>query len=261
MKRNLIIIALISAFLSCTKTITPKLNNAQAQINIQGAVSDTAGPYFVSIVKTVGFYENNTFPGVSGATVTITDSTAGVTDELTETADAGLYRTWKIMQGIPGHTYLLNVSLNGARFTASSTMPQPVQLDSVTFDLRDTSKINSIANYQDPGNTVNYYKYNLLLNGVKDDRFLTFDDRLSNGRYIRDKVDADTGEIKNNYVVQLSLVGVDAGVYTYLHEAEAVAYDNGSLSSPATPTTNIHGGCLGYFSAQTVSNKTAVVKY
>lgn len=62
-------------------------------------------------------------------------------------------------------------------------------------------------------------------------------------------------------MVRLSLVGINANVYTYLHEAEAVTYDNNNLSSPATPTSNIHGGCLGYFSAQTVSNKTAVVKY
>lgn len=261
MKRCLIIIALTGAFFSCTKTITPKLDNADAQIYIQGAVSDTAGPYFVSIVKTVGFYESNDYPGVPGAKVSITDSTAAITDQLIETATAGLYKTHNIVQGLPGHTYVLKVALNGNTYTASSTMPQPVLLDSVTFNISDTTKINAIANYQDPGNTVNYYKYSLLLNGVTDDRFLTFDDRLSNGRYIRDKVDADTGEIKNNYVVRLSLVGIDAGVYTYLHEAEAVAYDNGSLSSPATPTSNIHGGCLGYFSAQTVSNKTAVVKF
>jgi ribulose 1,5-bisphosphate carboxylase large subunit-like protein len=41
----------------------------------------------------------------------------------------------------------------------------------------------------------------MVLNGVTDKRFLTFDDRLSNGRYIRDKVDADTGEIKRNYTI------------------------------------------------------------
>jgi hypothetical protein len=261
MRSYLKIIALTGVLLSCKKIITPNLNNAAPQLYIQGAVSDTAGPYFVTIVKTIGFYESNDFPGVSGAAISITDSTAGITDQLIETATTGVYSTHTIMQGIPGHTYLLTVSLDGKTYTASSTMPQPVLLDSVTFNTSDTTEIGAVAHYQDPSNAINYYKYNLVLNGVTAKRFATFEDRLSNGRYIRDKIDADTGEIKHNYSVQLNLVGIDAGVYSYLHEAEGVAYDNDDLVSPATPGSNIRGGCLGYFSAQTVSNKTAVVKY
>ena len=40
----LIISALITAFYSCTKTITPPLNNV-SQLVIEGAVSDTTGPF------------------------------------------------------------------------------------------------------------------------------------------------------------------------------------------------------------------------
>ncbi len=261
MRSYLKIIAFTGVLLGCKKIISPQLNHATPQLYIQGAVSDTAGPYFVTIVKTIGFYENNDFPGVSGAAISITDSTAGITDQLIETAATGVYSTHTIMQGIPGHTYMLHVTLDGKTYTATSTMPQPVPLDSVTFNTSDTTEIAAVANYQDPPNAINYYKYNLVLNGVRAKRFSTFGDRLSNGRYIRDKIDADTGEIKRNYSVQLNLVGVDAGVYNYLHEAERVAYDNDDLVSPATPGSNIRGGCLGYFSAQTVSNKMAVVKY
>jgi len=32
-------------------------------------------------------------------------------------------------------------------------------------------------------------------------------------------------------------------------------------AAPATPTSNITGGCLGYFSAQTVSSKKRFVKF
>ena len=171
-----------------------------------------------------------------------------------------MYVTHSITRGNPGHTYLLNVSLSGKTYTASSTMPQPVALDSVTFDTRDTTQIFAMANYQDPAGIANYYKYGMVINGVVDQRFLTFEDRLSDGRYIRDKVDADTGEIKRNYTVKLCLVGIDKGVDTYLQEAAGIAYNNSSLAAPATPTSNINGGCLGYFSAQTVSSKTGVVE-
>jgi len=244
---------------SCTKTITPHLNTVSSQLIIQGAISDTAGPYYVSIVNSVDFYASNNYPGVSGASVIITNVTTGVRDSLTE-ASTGLYMTHAILQGVPGNTYLLNVSLNGNTYKASSTMPRHVNLDSVTFDFTDTTRIEARANYQDPSGIHNFYKYGMVINGVVDKRFLTFDDRLSDGRYIRDNVDADTSEIKRYNAVQVNLVGVDSNVYTFLHEAENVAYNNGSLVGPANPVSNISGGCLGYFSAQTVSNKTATAK-
>ncbi|HEY8894024.1 MAG TPA: DUF4249 family protein, partial [Niastella sp.] len=125
MRSLLIITALTGTFLSCKKIITPDLNNAAPQIYIQGAVSDTAGPYYITILKTIGFYETDTYPGVPGASISITDSTAGITDQLIETAATGVYRTGTIMQGTPGHTYLLKVLLDGKTYTASSTMPQP----------------------------------------------------------------------------------------------------------------------------------------
>ncbi len=257
--RYLLSFLLLLATVACTKTITPALNTAPAQLMIQGAVSDTAGPYYVSIVQSVGFYANNTYPGVSGAAITITDSTTGLHDSLTEVA-TGLYITHTLLQGTPGNTYLLHITLGGKLYTASSTMPQPVLLDSVNFDTSDNKQIRAVANYQDPAGIVNYYKYSTVINGMLDKRFQTFEDRLSDGRYIRDKMDDDTSEIKRNDVVQLCLVGIDKGVYTFLSEAENIAYSNNNLAAPATPTSNITGGCLGYFSAQTVSSKTSMVK-
>jgi hypothetical protein len=259
MKKVIFILLPLALIISCTKTITPALNTAPTQLIIQGAISDTAGPYYVSVLNSVGFYSGNRYPGVSGASITITDSTSGLRDVLTETT-TGYYTTHSLVQGIYGHTYLLNVSLNGKTYTASSTMPQPVALDSVSFDYQTKNTIRAQANYQDPKGIVNFYKYSLVINGVFDPRFQTFEDRLSDGRYIRDKVDADTSEIKRNDLVQLSLVGVDKNVYTYLNEAEGIAYNNNNLAAPATPTSNISGGCLGYFSAQTVSSKKRYVK-
>ena len=250
----------LAVFISCTKTITPALNTAPAQLIIQGAISDTAGPYYVSVLNSVGFYADNSYPGVSGASITITDSVSGLRDVLTETT-TGTYITHSLVQGIYGHTYLLNVSLNGKTYTSSSTMPLPVALDSVNFDNATKNTIRAEANYQDPKGVVNFYKYSLVINGVFDKRFQTFEDRLSDGRYIHDKVDADTSEIKLNDLVQLSLVGIDKNVYTYLSEAENIAYSNDQLAAPATPVSNITGGCLGYFSAQTVSSKKAVVRF
>jgi hypothetical protein len=244
---------------SCQKVVTLGLNQAAPQLGIQGIISDTAGPYHVLIYKSVGFYSSNVYPNVSGASVSITDVTAGITDSLTETI-AGDYIT-HVIAGTPGNTYQLKVIVNGATYASSSTMPQPVMLDSVTFDNQTKNTIRAVAHFQDPAGVVNFYKYSTTVNGVVLDRFQTFEDRLSDGRYITDKLDNDSSEIKNNDLVRVSLVGIDANVYTFLSEAEKVAYQNDQLAAPATPTSNITGGCLGYFSAQTVSSKDGWVKY
>src|SRR4249919_2009155 len=137
---------------SCTKVISVNLNDANANIVIEGVVDDNPGPYQVRISQTVNFSEPNVFPPVPGATVTITDSTTGITDNLIENP-AGWYTTQSLLQGLPGHTYQLYVSANGKIFTASSTMPAPVTFDSLTFYSTSpfgNDRTTAVINFQDP---------------------------------------------------------------------------------------------------------------
>ncbi len=249
--------AMLLALSSCTKIITPSLNNV-SQLVIEGAVSDTAGPYHVNISKTTDFYSANVYSSVSGATVVITDMTANITDLLTE-ASAGNYVSHSII-GTYGHSYQLKVVLDGKTYISVSTMPQLVKLDSVGVDYDASDNTRPIAEFQDPADQKNYYKYSMDRNGIHVDHFQTFDDRLSNGRYIRDNLDCDTGTFHRGDLVKVYLVGLDVGAFNFIKEAEDVAYNNGNIAAPATPTSNISGGCIGYFSAQTVSSKTTTVK-
>src|SRR5580704_8689058 len=169
--KRLIILSLSTALLlfACQKTVTLPLNTAPAQLVIQGEITNAPGPYTVTINQTVGFYADNTFPTVSGASVRISDNT-GVTDSLTETTP-GTYMTHTI-QGRPGNTYTLSVTVNDSTYSAVSTMPQPVNLDSVTFTSSGgfrgkNNQITAQANYQDPPNSKNYYQFVLLINGTQ----------------------------------------------------------------------------------------------
>ncbi|OKS88635.1 DUF4249 domain-containing protein [Mucilaginibacter polytrichastri] len=258
LKSIIFILVTVITFASCQKTIVPPLPGSTPQLVIEGAVSDTAGPYHINISKTVGFYADNTYPNVSGASVTITDQTAGVTDLLTETS-AGIYTT-HVINGKPGSAYQLKVVVDGKTYLSTSTMPYPVVLDSVSFDYTSIKNmIQPVAHFQDPTKATNFYKFNIQKNGVNLNRFQTQDDLLSNGKYIRTALVTDTGAIKKNDHVSVSLVGIDKGAYNFLQEAESVAFYNDQLATPSTPESNISGGCIGYFSAQTVSKKNAIV--
>jgi hypothetical protein len=259
--KNIAIIILASLTVvisSCEKIIEPELNGNVAQLVIQGSVTDSIGPYKISITRTADFYAENVYEPVSGANVYITDVTLNVTDTLTEIT-SGMYST-QILKGIPGNTYVLKVDVEGKEYTSSSTMPKAIALDSVTISYEKSDNFEPVVHYQDPADYQNYYKYSILLNGVSVKRFQTFQDLLSNGKFITDNLSVDDNTIKSGDLVVVTLANVDHNVYEFLKAAQDVAYDNDELVSPALPTSNILGGCIGYFSAQSVSSAKVIVK-
>jgi hypothetical protein len=255
-----VIIALL--FWSCKKVVTLKLNNVPAAIVIEGGVDDGPGPYVVTINQPVDFYDSNDFPPVSGADVTITNN-LGLKDSLTETAP-GVYAT-HVLQGIPGITYTLSVTVQQVNYTAVSTMPMHVNLDSISFQRNSgfgRSQISAIANFQDPAGVKNYYQFVEYISGVplaKD--FFVFDDRLSDGRYINYTLYNDSSYLQNGDQLRVDMYCIDSNVYNYffqlMQSSGAGAFN--TAASPANPTSNISNGAYGYFSAHTVSSQAEIV--
>ncbi len=248
------------SLLGCKKVIDVKLKNAGSQIVITGEVNNKRGPYKVSISKSVDFTADNNFPGVSGAFVTITGN--GITDTLSEN-EPGNYYTHQL-EGKPGKSYSLFVSLNGEKYTATSVMPQPVHLDSISFLIGEKNNIYAVANFQDPPNVPNYYQFTELVNGenLPDGRGNSvFSDRLSDGRYIRAVLYDDTSDIKPGITLTVQMNCVDKAVYNYFNQLLLVSTGSSRFASPspANPTSNINGGALGYFSANTVATKSVEI--
>jgi hypothetical protein len=247
----------ISAFIGCKKVIDVKLKNSDGQIVITGEINNRPGPYTVTISKTVNFTSDNDFPRVSGAFVRIAGN--GVTDTLKET-NAGTYVTHTI-NGKMGETYKLFVSVEGKTYTSISTMPQRVRLDSLSFLLGRKDALYAVANFQDPPGVENYYQFIEYINGRKLPNGRgnsVFSDRLSNGRYISRVIYDDSSDIKSGTTLTVQMNCIDKSVYNYLNELQQISGGGSGFSSqaPANPTTNISGGALGYFSANTVTSKT-----
>lgn len=264
MKKSLLVylfIVVSIGFSACKKVININLNDAAPQLVIQGNVTNVPGITTVTISKTINYSLDNIFPAVSGATVKITDSTNGSIFTLAEIT-AGTYQT-SVLQGLQGHTYLLNVLFNGAEYKASSTMPLQVNLDSVTFQINTgfgQTLINPMPNFQDPANINNYYKFVQTINSKVTKKIFVFDDRLSDGKYIARQIFNDSAYIQLKDTVQLEMLCLDKNVYEYFKELSGLDPTNGQPTSPANPTTNISGGVLGYFSASTSQKKKAIVK-
>ena len=165
---------------SCTKVIDINLNDAAPKFVIQGDLSNVTATTTVTVSKTINFSQDNVFPSVSGAVVTIKDNSSGLISTLNETR-LGTYQTFDL-QGIVGHTYSLNVSINGAAYTSTSTMPEQVPLDSITFQHNrgfGRNVISPIPNFTDPANVKNYYQFEELVNGRHINRIFVFDDLMT----------------------------------------------------------------------------------
>ena len=251
----------LSSLFSCKKVINVSLKNAATQLVINGEINNRRGPYHVTISKSVDFTADNIFPPVSNAFVVISGN--GKKDTLSE-SEPGTYDTHSV-EGKPGESYSLFVSVEGKNYTATSVMPQPVRLDSISFLEGRNSTLYAVANFQDPPETSNYYQFIEYADGqrFKNGRGnFVFDDRLSNGRYIRPVLYDDSSDIKTGVTLNVQLICIDKAVYTYLNELLQISGNGGGFSSPTptNPTSNISGGALGYFSANTISSKSVKIQ-
>ena len=256
--KHLVFVFLFASVLAgCKKVIDVKFKNADIQTVITGEINNRPGPYIVTISKTVDFTSDNHFPPVSGAFVTIAGN--GLTDTLKETKP-GTYSTSTI-KGKAGETYKLYVSVEGKVYTSISTMPQRVRLDSLSFLLGRNDALYAVANFQDPGGIENYYQFIEYINGEKLPNGRgnsVFSDRLSDGRYISRVIYDDSSDIKSGTTLTVQMNCIDKDVYNYLNELQQISGSGSGFSSqaPANPSSNISGGALGYFSANTASSNT-----
>ncbi len=263
MKKYILIPFALLFLISCEKVIDIDLNQSNPRFVIEGNLSNEAGESKVKISKTLNFDETTAYPAISGALVTITDNKLNQIDTLTETS-AGIY--FKAgLAGIEGHTYTMMVNINNQIFTAVSTMPLSVNLDSLVQETlagsysgggpggsgrpgsdQGSSTIQITPHYTDPVNSENYYQFEVTRNDTLVDDVFIRNDVGFNGSssHLPLRVKADKGD-----VVTIDLQSIDKTVYNYFFGLNENI--NQSSATPANPASNINNGALGYFKAHT----------
>lgn len=250
------ILSVVTLLSSCEKVIELNLNSSSPAIVIQGNVYDHTGPYQVTISNTVIFNNSNDSPPVTNAKVTISDN-KGNSEILTQITD-GTYQT-STLKGIPGNTYFLSVEIAGKIYTASSTMPPSVNIDSIYLEKGRFGNNDVAINFRDPPNIDNYYRVKEFLNDSSIAGNNVGNDKLYKGLMIAYKIDlpSETGNnpLKKGDKIKIQLQCIDKGVYEYFRTFRG---NSGYSASPSNPTSNITNGALGYFSASSVQQDSIV---
>lgn len=251
---------------SCEKVINVDLNTADKKYVIEAIVTDKTGTSFVKLSRTKNFDDDNYPDAVSGATVKVQEDGATMYD-FTETSAPGVYES-PGLKGKSGSRYDLTVTVNGQTFTAASTMPQKVNLDTIYISdeliFTDTRKIVN-AVFDDPPGLGNSYRFIQTVNGFQETQTLIRNDDYSDGRKIVNKLfyfssdDENKRNIKSGDQVMIDMLCIEPAVYKYWFSLDRSAIGNGQQATPSNPVTNLKGGALGYFSAQTLQTKSLVV--
>ncbi|HEY4148295.1 MAG TPA: DUF4249 domain-containing protein [Chitinophagaceae bacterium] len=269
MKMNLIysigLLAVFTLVNSCTRVIDLQLRDDSGQLDIEANLTNVNGPQSVILRRNVPFSSTNDYPPVTGATVTLTNQT-GNTFRLAE-EQPGNY-TINPFWGIAGNTYTLNVVTGGQVYSAGSTMPAAVRLDSLSDKNRPLNRDQGqkaqkviTAYYQDPPGVANEYRFIEWVNAVQVKSVFTYDDQLTDGKYvILDLLEQDI-DIYPGDTVKVEMQCIDRPVYTYWFALESQQANNfNGAVAPANPPTNVAPATLGYFSAHTAQTIIFIVK-
>lgn len=258
--RLAVLLLVVLSHTGCKKIIDIQLRDAKPVIVIEGNVTDNTDRQVVMISKSVPFTEPNYFPAVSGAEVSITDNT-GIRKILLEQMP-GVYVTTDL-KGEPTKTYQLQVKVNGETYTASSTMPKIVPVDSIGivattfFD----KKYNSVeVYYQDPEALTNFYRFKLWINGVLSNTIFIYNDNFTNGKPVKRELRDFDNDMVIGDEIKIEMHGIDEPIYKYWSGISQNGNRGQASTTPANPVSNLNNHALGYFSAHAVQQKTFLIK-
>ena len=255
-------IVLIFLFASCEKVIHVDLNEANPQIVVDAQLSDTGdgmGHAVVRLSWTAGFYDTTITP-VSQAKIKITDPRGHIYN-FTEIRP-GIYISTNSAAMQQGDIYELEIQAEGKTLTASSSLPQRVDIDSVNYGIFNFGPHGGEGNtiscfFTDPAGQKNYYQLNLYVNGTPQfGYFITRDDGVD-GKSV--EYIFHQNPLFDSSRVTVELNTLDEVAFEYYK----VLWDNqpqgGMPAAPGNPPSNIKGDGIGLFRATNLDREEIIV--
>ncbi len=256
----IILILISSLFLvSCERVIQVAIKEKPLKYVVEGVLTDDS-TCRVRLSQTGNFYDTINLRGINGARITITEEGKPPV-LLSASNNRGEYSA--AFTGVPGRTYHLRVEYSDSTadhvFTATSTMPQKVVLDSLYISERiflGKTRMIATIRFKDPPAPGNAYRYVQRVDGELETTVFVSRDDLINGRTVVDEllIFNDEYTLKKCDQVNVELQSIDQPNYLFWYSLNQGALGSSQSASPGNPASNIKGGALGYFSAHAVSS-------
>jgi hypothetical protein len=114
--------------------LSDQLNNSQPQLVVDAFINNLAEPQVIVLSGTQSFFNNSTQQLLSGAIVTLTDASNGISYGFNETTNGKFVSMAKgDSMLVSGHEYALNIKYKNETFVAYSKMNRVAPVDSLKF--------------------------------------------------------------------------------------------------------------------------------
>ncbi|OFY36127.1 MAG: hypothetical protein A2W91_04905 [Bacteroidetes bacterium GWF2_38_335] len=267
------LLAVVAVLTGCKEKIEIDLDETTSRLVIDAELTTEKKVHSVKLNMSTSYFEEGSMPTVSGALVILND---GSGDLMLNETDPGVYSTPDDFAGIPGKTYMLTVSYDGKKYTATSVMPQVVPMDSIVFEkttlpiqpgvIIDPAKsyYNICVYCQEPGNTKDFYMVDVIKNGVMLTDTLAkkiiMDDEVVNGSYLDGyraiQINAVPGD-----EINFSISTIQREYFLFVYSVIQTQFSGNPFSGPpANADTNFSGGAAGFFITRGVHSLSGVIK-
>lgn len=238
----------------CEDVVDMDLNHVEPKLVIEGLLYEYRTSFYLR--QTTDFYAPSPYgTAVSGALIILSNE-MGSADTLVELSSAGSYvpQTGRLFPFVTGRRYFASVAIDGQLYHASTTVPAPMPIDSLSVEYQEGGGFGTEeeAGYRlhvfftDPADHDDY-----ALIDLGDDYYYLYDGRYSDGNIV--DYDYFLFTLKPYSYVGVQLRTMDRVTYEYF-QTLAEVYVSSDLSdftdaTPSNPNSNWSGGALGYFGA------------
>jgi len=279
----LIIFALAAIISSCEDVIDVKLSNENLNlIGVEANITTVDQPT-VFLYKTLKVNQDVTYPGISGAVVTISDNVIPA-NQIVLTEDPAkqghyLVPNGKNYLGVAGREYTLNIQNQGVTLVAKDKLAKVEPIDSIQVvpSQRGEKRFLGVFTYgKEPKGLGNYYKWDIFINDTlvhEANRMAIASDEFVDGSYISkleiftdfyDTTKPKDRKLKLHDKVQVKQTSISEFAYNFYFQMINQS-STGSLFS--VPTANIVSNftasdgkpVLGVFTARDVSVSNLVL--
>ena len=270
-RKGLLLMAgiILLAGTSCIDDIELNLDPEQySRLVVQGSVTDADSVQTVILTKTIPYDSHEPNPPVTGAMVTIEVEGTGY---LLEEVSPGYYES-REFTGEVGKTYILNIRDDEQTYTASSTMLQGFELDSIGFSKFTMGWPADMPHYeiliygQEPPEPDDFFLFKYSIDGEWADtlyKWSIYTDIFTNGEYLDGESIAIMESREDSLEVQVMAMSISEDYAWFVNDAIFNYMPNMFFSPPkANVQGNVSNGAFGFFLASSVhfSEKTMLYK-
>jgi len=255
-------------FVGCEDVINVDLNTAAPRLVVDASINwqkGTDGSVQKIILSTTTDFYSNVIPKVSGATVSIKNST-NISYIFNEIPNTGEYQCTNFKPVI-GETYTLIINYNGATYTATEMMQSVTPIDAIVQ--KDDAGFSGedyeiVIYYKDPL-AKNFYMARFFPDIYKSPSYSVIGDEFSNGN--QKSWNFNDEDLKQGTSIDITHYGISEDYYNYMNKIIAASGSSGPFqTTPAAVRgnvvnqTNIEKYALGYFSLNEVDFRNYIIK-